>query len=223
MYGAAGDYPKTENDQTAPLTAYAKSKIGVEQTLKQELRDKDIDITFLRFATACGISDRLRLDLVLNDFVASAYKYKSINIISDGTPWRPLIDVNDMSRAVAWALTKPMTSSMLSVNIGSNEWNFRVSQLAEIVAKIVPGTSILVNSNAPPDKRSYQVNFDLFKKLAPDFYPICNIEETIIQLANAIKNINLPLNNFRNSNYLRLNHLTSLLQRNLINNKLRWN
>jgi len=166
MYGVAGDHPKIEADKTSPLTAYAKSKIGVEERVRRELADGDIDVTFLRFATACGASDRLRLDLVLNDFVASAYKYNAISILSDGSPWRPLIDVSDMSKAIAWALIKPSSGTPLSINIGSNEWNFQVGQLAEIVCTRIPGTKVHINLDTPPDKRSYRVNFDLYKKLA---------------------------------------------------------
>jgi nucleoside-diphosphate-sugar epimerase len=222
MYGAAGDQPKTEADQTSPLTAYAKSKIGVETALKHQLENEDIDVTFLRFATACGASDRLRLDLVLNDFVASAYNYKSINILSNGTPWRPLIDTQDMSRAIAWALTKKISSSPLSVNIGCNEWNFSVNQLAEIVSSLIPGTKIRVNLDAPPDNRSYKVNFDLFRSLAPEFYPSKQVDESIAEIIHVISEMHLSDSGFRDSRFIRLNHLRSLLKKNLINTSLRW-
>ena len=221
MYGAGGAKPKTEEDETAPLTAYAKSKIGVEETLK-ELVNENIDLTFLRFATACGASDRLRLDLVLNDFVACAHSYNLITILSNGTPWRPIIDVQDMSKAIAWALTKSFSSSPLSINIGSNEWNFTVKQLAQIVSKCIPNTDIEINSDAPPDNRSYKVNFDLYKELAPDFYPLRNIEETIEDLIDCVSRINLPENNMRSSSYIRLNHLRTLLSAGQINPLLRW-
>lgn len=222
MYGAGGTKPKTEEDETAPLTAYAKSKIGVEETLKRELSDIDIDLTFLRFATACGASDRLRLDLVLNDFVACAHNYNLITILSNGTPWRPIIDVQDMSKAIAWALTKPISPSPLSINIGSNEWNFSVKQLAEIVSACIPDTGIEVNSDAPPDNRSYKVNFDLYKSLAPDFYPARSIEQTINEIAACVSKINFPESNIRKSNYIRLNHLRSLLAAGQIDSSLRW-
>lgn len=223
MYGAAGDHPKIEADKTSPLTAYAKSKIGVEECVRRELADGDIDVTFLRFATACGASDRLRLDLVLNDFVASAYKYHAISILSDGSPWRPLIDVSDMSKAIAWALTKQSSGSPLSINVGSNEWNFQVSQLAEMVSSRIPGTKVQINLDAPPDKRSYKVNFDLYKKLAPSFYPSKAINETIDELVGSIRQMHLPSSGFRETHFIRLNHLRSLLESNLLSSSLRWN
>lgn len=221
MYGAASSSAKTESDETHPLTAYAKSKIGVEEYLKK-IAGAKLEMTFLRFATACGGSDRLRLDLVLNDFVASAYKYKSISILSDGSPWRPLIDVSDMCSAIIWALTKPLQDSPLSINIGSNEWNFQVSELAEIVAKCLPGTNIQLNPEAPPDKRSYKVSFDLYKKLAPSFYPSMAIENSVDNIARIVANLELPITGFRTTKYIRLNHLKSLLECKLINSSLRW-
>lgn len=145
MYGAAGDSSKTELDTVHPLTAYARSKAGFEQYVRDMSNEGIMDVTCLRFATACGVSDRLRLDLVLNDFVASASKFGVISILSDGSPWRPLIDVADMAKAVVWAIMKPRESTMLSINIGSNSWNFQVIRLAELVAEQVPGTMINTN------------------------------------------------------------------------------
>ena len=222
MYGCGGDTPKTESDETDPLTAYAKSKIGVEETLRKVLCDKDIDLTFLRFSTACGASDRLRLDLVLNDFVASACKYNKITILSNGSPWRPIIDVLDMSKAIAWALVKPIYSTPLSINIGSNESNFTIKQLADIVSSCIPNTVIDINSDAPPDNRSYRVNFDLYKKLAPNFYPSKSIEQTVNELVSCIGNISIADDSFRSSNLIRLNHLRCLLGQNQIDSSLRW-
>jgi len=102
MYGMADDTPRKETSPLNPLTAYAKSKVSTETEL-QKLADKSFRVTCLRFATACGMSDRLRLDLVVNDFVACAVTSKNITILSDGTPWRPLIHVKDMARAFDWA------------------------------------------------------------------------------------------------------------------------
>ena len=141
-------------------------------------------ITCLRFATACGMSDRLRLDLVLNDFVACAMATGEITVLSDGTPWRPLIDVGDMARAIEWAIGRDPAAGgeMLSVNVGSDAWNYQVRDLAEAVAAAMPGTDVWINREAPPDKRSYQVDFSLFRKLAPEHQPLSTLGVSIGRL-----------------------------------------
>ena len=223
IYGAGGENPKTENDVTDPLTAYAKSKIGVEHELTEKLSKSKTKLIFLRFATACGSSDRLRLDLVLNDFVASAIKYKKILILSDGSPWRPLIDVKDMAKSIIWAITHKFDNSEpFSINIGSNDWNFNVIELAESVAEYVKGTKIVLNPNAPRDNRSYKVDFSLYKKLGGSFYPSEGIDQSIKRLAEMIKKIDLPQDDFRNTKYIRLNHIKTLISSKMINRELRW-
>jgi nucleoside-diphosphate-sugar epimerase len=124
MYGTAEDNPRTEDSPLNPLTAYAKSKVLTEKDL-QELSGNRFKVTCLRFSTACGMSDRLRLDLVLNDFVAGAVAAREITILSDGTPWRPLIHVKDMAKAIEWAAFRNISpgGAYLSVNVGSDEWN----------------------------------------------------------------------------------------------------
>ena len=140
MYGYAEGGARKESDPTNPLTAYARSKIGSEQAFA-ELDLDGMAVTSLRFATACGMSDRLRLDLVLNDFVACAIASGEITVLSDGTPWRPLIDVEDMARAISWAIVrKPGNGGkFLAVNAGRDEGNYQVRDLAEAVARQVPG------------------------------------------------------------------------------------
>ena len=223
IYGAGGEKSKTENDTKDPLTAYAKSKIGVEKTLKSHLSNSNTKLIFLRFATACGASDRLRLDLVLNDFVASAIKYKQISILSDGSPWRPLIDVKDMANAIIWAIQNSFEDNdPLSINVGSNEWNFNVLELAESVANHIEGTKIDLNTDAPRDKRSYKVDFSLFKKLGGKFYPSDGIDQSIERLVKMINKMDLPESGFRNTQYIRLNHIKNLIKSKRINTTLRW-
>lgn len=225
MYGKADDdVPKTEIDITNPLTAYAKSKIGTEDEL-EIIDSKDMIITSLRFATACGMSDRLRLDLVLNDFVACAITSGEITVLSDGSPWRPLIDVKDMSRAIDWGMfrTGENGGKFLKVNAGADMNNYQVKDLAAMVKEIIPNTKISINKNALPDKRSYKVGFGLFKKLAPNFQPIVNLSQSVEELYNGIKKMGLKENNFRESKYMRLIMLKKLLNNNLINNELYWN
>ena len=141
MYGAGGEGAKTETSTLNPLTAYARSKVLSEQELAP-LADENFCITCLRFATACGWSDRLRLDLVVNDFVAGAVAAGEINILSDGTPWRPLIHVQDMARAIEWAISREADNGgdFLAVNAGSDQWNYQVHDLADAVAAAIPGT-----------------------------------------------------------------------------------
>ena len=172
MYGAAEDSARTEKSPLNPLTAYAKSKVFTEREL-EPLAGSGFKVTCLRFSTACGWSDRLRLDLVLNDFVAGAVASNKITILSDGTPWRPLINVKDMARAIDWAVSRDGSNGgdFLAINVGSDEWNYQVRDLAEAVAKVVPGVEVSINKDAQPDKRSYRVNFGLFRSLVPRHQP----------------------------------------------------
>jgi nucleoside-diphosphate-sugar epimerase len=218
VYGYAENGEVDENSQVNPLTPYAQSKLDSELKLSV-LSNKNFKITCLRFATACGISDRLRLDLVLNDFVTSALINKKIEILSDGTPWRPLIDTVDMSRAINWAINKEGNDFEI-VNVGS--YNYQVKQLAEFIKEQLPETEIVINPNAAPDKRSYKVNFTKFQNLAPDYYPKITIQETILNLVNGLKDIKFNDVNFRKGNLIRLNKLNNLKQLNLINNNLKW-
>ncbi|MFD0791975.1 NAD-dependent epimerase/dehydratase family protein [Mucilaginibacter litoreus] len=223
MYGAAESEPKTEDSSLNPLTAYARSKVFTEMDLKP-LADENFTVTCLRFATACGMSNRLRLDLVLNDFVACAVSSGHISILSDGSPWRPLIHVKDMARAIEWAVKRDYTTGgrFLAVNAGSNQWNYQVHELASAVALEIPGTEISLNTDAPPDKRSYCVNFNLFGLLAPHHQPQYTLGQTIKELAEGLRAINFADADFRNSNLMRLKVLTGLQDNNLINTDLEW-
>lgn len=223
MYGLADQYPKTENDTLNPLTAYARSKVFTEKEL-EPLAGRHFTVTCLRFATACGMSDRLRLDLVLNDFVAGAVTTREINILSDGTPWRPLINVLDMARAIDWAITRKQSDggACLAVNTGSNSWNYQVKDLAEAVAEIIPGCRVHLNGNAQPDKRSYRVNFDLFAQLAPNHQPVHDLHSTIRKLYEGISAIGLKDPKFRESKLIRLKILAGLQDKSLLDENLSW-
>jgi len=222
VYGASGDDARTENSPVNPLTAYAKSKIYTENDLVK-LADKDFQITCLRFATACGMSERLRLDLVLNDFVACAITTKELTILSDGTPWRPLINILDMARAIRWAHERTALEGgdFLIVNTGSNKWNYTVKELAHAIQTILPGLKVSINKDAQPDKRSYRADFGLFKKLAPNHQPLCSLESSIEDLISGLKGIDFQLINFRNSEYMRLNIINQLLKDGIIDDQLR--
>lgn len=223
MYGYAEGGPRKETDPTNPLTAYARSKIGTEQAL-QAMNHGGMTITCLRFATACGMSDRLRLDLVLNDFVACAVSAGEITVLSDGSPWRPLIDVEDMARAIAWAVQRPASNGgpLLAVNAGHDSWNYQVRDLAAAVAKAIPGTRVSINTDAPPDKRSYKVDFALFKQLAPAHIPQMTLERSIERLRDGLVGMGFADANFRQSQYMRLKTLERLMEQGRLAPDLRW-
>jgi len=223
VYGFAEGDARNEQAPLNPLTAYAKSKIGMEEELNK-LADDDFVVTCLRFATACGASDRLRLDLVLNDFVAGAIASKQITVLSDGTPWRPLIHVKDMALAMDWALRRDSArgGAFLALNAGSNEWNYQVRDLAEAVAEVIPGVDVSINKDAPADKRSYQVDFGLYKKLAPDHQPQVTLKAAIENLAERLEFMKFNDGDFRNSNLIRLKVITAHCEQGRLNSRLEW-
>jgi len=223
MYGQAEGGARKETDPTNPLTAYARSKIGTEDDLRSADLG-DMVFTSLRFATACGWSTRLRLDLVLNDFVACAVTSGEITVLSDGTPWRPLIDVEDMSRAIVWAMTRSRTAGghFLAINAGSNKSNYQVKDLANAVSSLIPDTKISINKDALPDKRSYSVDFSLYESLAPEFQPIVSLEESIRRLRDGLKKMNFADKDFRQSPFMRLNTLRKHMNQGWLGKDLRW-
>ncbi len=223
MYGLADDSPRKETSQLNPLTAYAKSKVHTEIEL-QKLADRNFRVTCLRFATACGMSDRLRLDLVVNDFVACALTSKNISILSDGTPWRPLIHLRDMARAFDWAIQRDpdQGGNFLAVNVGSSAWNYQVKGLADAVATIIPDVTISINKDAPPDSRSYRVDFTLFEQLAPGYQPQVNLVTAIRELKDGLEAMRFKDSNFRTSQYMRLEVLKHLIKQGLLDKNLEW-
>jgi nucleoside-diphosphate-sugar epimerase len=223
IYGFAEGGPRREGDEVNPLTAYARSKVATECGLAG-MNAGGMTITCLRFATACGMSDRLRLDLVLNDFAACAIATGEISVLSDGTPWRPLIDVSDMARAIEWAIGRDPAAGgeMLSVNAGSDAWNYQVKDLAGAVAAAVPGTEVSINREAPPDKRSYRVDFSLFRQLAPEHQPRSTLGASIGRLKGGLENMGFADRNFRNSALIRLKTLDRLIAKGVLLSSLRW-
>ena len=220
MYGAGSDSLRKETDTLNPLTAYAKSKVATEEGLRGLATDGFM-ITSLRFATACGASPMLRLDLVLNDFVATALRTGRIEVLSDGTPWRPLIHVEDMSRAIEWAVTRG-GDNMVEVNVGSQAWTWQVGQLAREVADLLGGVAVEINTNAAPDKRSYRVDFSRFAALAPDHQPRKDFATAVRELADEVRGIELGDTAIRESRFIRLNVLRGLVQGGKLDGDLRW-
>ncbi len=219
VYGLADTASRTEMSEVNPLTTYARSKVYAERGL-ETLAGNDFKITCLRYATACGFSDRIRLDLVLNDFVASAIAGKKITILSDGTPWRPLIHVKDMSRAMDWAIHRNTGTPFLIINTGSNNWNYQVKELASAVQSIFSDVEVSINPHAQPDKRSYKVSFDLYEKLAPNHQPTIDLNAAVKDLKGGLQKIKFNDISFRSSNLIRLKTLQGLINNNIIDKNL---
>lgn len=222
IYGVASGPARRETDPTAPMTAYARSKIGSEEGLRE--LNAPMTVTALRFATACGFSPRLRLDLVLNDFVASALATGRITVLSDGSPWRPLIDVADMARAIDWAIHRGEGDGgrFLVVNAGASPNNYQVRDLAEAVAVALPGTEVSINRDAPVDSRSYQVDFGLFERLAPDHLPRKTLADSIQGLVDGLRGMGFADGGFRDGGMIRLKTLERHLAAGRLTPDLRW-
>ncbi len=223
VYGFAEGGPRAEEDELNPLTAYARSKIGTEKGT-EPLADDNFVVTCLRFATACGMSERTRLDLVLNDFVAGAVSTGEISILSDGTPWRPLIHIKDMARAIEWGIARKGDNggNFLAINAGSDEWNYQVRELADAVSQVVPNTKVSVNPDAVPDKRSYQVSFAKFRELAPNHQPQVSLIQAVEGLKEGLEGMNFDNANFRDSEYMRLKVLNNHVAEKRIDQDLHW-
>lgn len=223
VYGFAEGGPRREEDAINPLTAYAKSKVFTERDLAP-LASETFTVTCLRFATACGMSDRLRLDLVLNDFVAGALVSKRINILSDGTPWRPLIHVKDMARAIDWAVQRDHRDGgvCLTLNVGSETWNYQVKDLAAAVSRLVPDVEVSINKDAQPDKRSYRVNFDKFTKLAQGFLPAVDLQDAVLDLRDGLLAMKFQDTEFRAGEFMRLVTLKRLRESGQLSDDLAW-
>jgi nucleoside-diphosphate-sugar epimerase len=221
VYGFSESGECGESSPVNPLTEYAHSKVSAERALER-FADADFRVVCFRFATACGASPRLRLDLVLNDFVASAVARGKIEILSDGTPWRPLIDVKNMAETMAWAADQDIGEPYMLLNAGSNAWNFRIKDLAEKVRGIMPGTEIFISPEGLPDKRSYRVRFDKFTELSREHVKIGDVSDTIREIRGVLTDSSFADVNFRDSEYMRLNMLKYLESAGAVDGDLRW-
>lgn len=223
VYGVAQGPARTEADPVNPVTAYARSKIDTERALF-EIDAPDMTVSCLRFATACGMSDRLRLDLVLNDFVACALSSGRITVLSDGTPWRPLIDVRDMARAIEWGIVRSPNAGgrRLVVNVSADDRNLQIRDLANAVAAAVPGTEVHINTEAPADSRSYKVDFSLFARLAPEHQPQTSLADSIRGLIEGLKSMAFSDADFRSSQLMRLRVLDRHISDGRLDRDLRW-
>lgn len=223
VYGFSETDARSERSELNPLTAYARSKIDAEHGL-EALGGDGFTVTCLRFPTACGMSDRLRLDLVLNDFVAAAFCEGRIKVLSDGTPWRPLIDVEDMARAIDWALGREPSEGgdYAYLNAGRTDWNYQVRDLAEAVHEQFPKADISINRDAPADKRSYRVDFARYRELAPRHQPRIDLAQSIERLSAGLEKLQTRHGRIEAARYIRLNVLAELQARNMISDTLAW-
>jgi nucleoside-diphosphate-sugar epimerase len=223
MYGAAaGEDVLTEEAPLRPITPYATSKVRTEESVAK-LADGHFSPVFMRNATAYGVSPRLRADVVLNNLVCWAHTTGRIRIMSDGTPWRPIVHVQDISNAFAAALVAPREAiHNQALNVGSNGENYQVLELAEIVRATVPGCQVEFGPGAGPDPRSYRVDFAKLGRLLPEFRPQWNASFGAKDLYSALQQVALSFADFQGRKYIRLTQFKHLLDSNRLDSTLRW-
>lgn len=222
MYGAAGSAMLDESAPFNPVTPYAESKVLVERELTA-LADQNFSPVFLRNTTAYGVSPFMRFDIVLNNLVAWAYATGKVQIQSDGTPWRPLIHIEDICRAFIAALEAPReTIHNQAFNVGITEENFQVRELAEIVAETVPGCTIEYSPGGGPDPRSYRVNFSKIKNALPAFQPRWNVRFGARELYAACQEAKVSVEDFDGPRFKRITHIRKLLAEGCLDSNLRW-
>jgi nucleoside-diphosphate-sugar epimerase len=220
-YGAAGEAMVNEEAAFHPVTPYGHSKVLVEQDVAK-LADAKFSPTFLRNATAYGVSPRLRFDLVLNNLVAWAFTTGRVYIKSDGTPWRPIVHIEDISRAFMVVLQAPReVIHNQAFNVGLAEENYQIRELAEIVEKQVPGCCVEYAKDAEPDKRSYRVDFSKITRMLPTFKPQWNAARGVKHLYETYLKVGLSLEDFEGPRYKRIDHIKQSLQEGRIDTTLR--
>jgi nucleoside-diphosphate-sugar epimerase len=221
-YGAGGEDLLNEQSAFNPVTPYGISKVRVEQDVTK-MADSSFSPTFLRNATAFGVSPRLRFDLVLNNLVAWAFTTNKVFIKSDGTPWRPIVHIADISRAFIAVLKSPLElTHNQAFNVARNEDNYRIRELADIVKDTVPNTVIEYAKDAGPDKRCYRVDSSKIMKTLPAFQPVWDARKGAAELLAAYTKVGLKLDDFEGTKYKRIDHIKMLMNSGLLGADLRW-
>ncbi len=221
-YGASGDNFLTEDAAFNPVTAYGKSKVLVERAL-QELADDEFSPVYLRASTAYGVSPRLRFDLVANNLTAWAFTTGKVHLKSDGTPWRPIVHVEDISRAYIAALEAPRELvHNEAFNVGTTTENYQIREIAAIVEDVVPGSKVSFADDAGPDKRCYRVDCNKIASVLHEFKPQWTARRGIEDLYNTYKKVGLELQEFEGPRLMRIAHVRELIESGRLNADLIW-
>jgi nucleoside-diphosphate-sugar epimerase len=221
LYGAAGDDYLDESAAFNPVTPYGRSKILAEDDMRA-LADDDFSPTYLRNATAYGFSARLRGDLVVNNLAAYAFTTGQVLIKSDGSPWRPLVHIEDISRAFLAILEAPRELVHdEAFNVGRTEENYRIREVASIVEEIVPGSTVTYADGGSPDIRNYRVDCDKIARTLPAFQPEWTVRRSVEELYEAFLRHGLTLEDFLSRRFMRIQHVRELQAEGTLDERLR--